>query len=239
MVFDCINLVTLILKLMWLNILEKKWNQHINEKGDHRFNEANVGFEEEVRNLKLQLEEKNEEIISLRQREIQNEDYSSRLARKLDRLMVENQNKAQKDLRKLSIRADFGAPVRWSLIPLKIQFLGDRMSLLEEKNRLNVENSNLKRQLDELSSRIKIDFHSNSNFIPPMLNGEQVIDQSDIRSINSQWERSLDRKSMRSLSDQSACGRGTLNQYLESDEEIDVRVHRMTISRVKINFVVS
>lgn len=108
------------------------------------------------------------------------------------------------------------------------------MSLLEEKNRLNVENSNLKRQLDELSSRIKIDFHSNSNFIPPMLNGEQVIDQSDIRSINSQWERSLDRKSMRSLSDQSACGRGTLNQYLESDEEIDVRVHRMTTFRVKI-----
>ena len=108
MVFDCINLVTfLIVKLIWQNILEKKWNQHINEKGDHRFNEANVGFEEEVRNLKLQLEEKNEEIISLRQREIQNEDYSSRLARKLDRLMVENQNKAQKDLRKWSIRADF------------------------------------------------------------------------------------------------------------------------------------
>ena len=63
----------------------------------------NVGFEEEVRNLKLQLEEKNEEIISLRQREIQNEDYSSRLARKLDRLMVENQNKAQKDLRMLLV----------------------------------------------------------------------------------------------------------------------------------------
>ena len=104
MVFDCIWWL-FIVKLNWLNILEKKWNQHINEKGDHRFNEANVGFEEEVRNLKLQLEEKNEEIISLRQREIQNEDYSSRLARKLDRLMVENQNKAQKDLRKWKQRA--------------------------------------------------------------------------------------------------------------------------------------
>ena len=80
--------------------LEKKWNQHISERGgEHRIHDVNAGFEEELRNLKLQLEEKNEEIISLRQREISNEDYSSRLARKLDRLMVENQNRAQKDLR--------------------------------------------------------------------------------------------------------------------------------------------
>ena len=50
--------------------------------------------------MKFNVEEKNEEIILLRQRESSNEEYSSRLARKLDRLMVENQSRAQKDLRK-------------------------------------------------------------------------------------------------------------------------------------------
>ena len=41
----------------------------------NRHNDMNAEFAEEVRNLKLQLEEKNEEIIGLRQREISNEDY--------------------------------------------------------------------------------------------------------------------------------------------------------------------
>ena len=95
------------------------------------------------------LEEKNEEIISWRQRETANEDYTSRLARKLDRLMVENQNRAQKDLR-------------------------ERMNLLDDKNRLSVENGNLKRQLEELGARLKVDqFHPNPNHIP-IINGEPV-----------------------------------------------------------------
>ena len=47
------------------------------------------------------------------------------------------------------------------------------MNLLEEKNRLNVENSNLKRQLDELGNRLKLDYQ-HSSYIPSMLNGEQV-----------------------------------------------------------------
>ena len=99
--------------------------------------------------MKLMLEEKNEEIISWRQRETANEDYTSRLARKLDRLMVENQNRAQKDLR-------------------------ERMNLLDDKNRLSVENGNLKRQLEELGARLKVDqFHPNPNHIP-IINGEPV-----------------------------------------------------------------
>ena len=48
------------------------------------------------------------------------------------------------------------------------------MNLLDEKNRLSVENSNLKRQLDELGSRLKPEYAPNPNFIPHMLNGEQV-----------------------------------------------------------------
>ena len=95
--------------------------------------------------MKLLLEEKNEEIISWRQRETANEDYTSRLARKLDRLMVENQNRAQKDLR-------------------------ERMNLLDDKNRLSVENANLKRQLEELGARLKVEFHPNPNI--PIINGE-------------------------------------------------------------------
>ena len=78
-----------------------------------------------------------------------NLDYTSRLARKLDRLMVENQNRAQKDLR-------------------------ERMNLLDDKNRLSVENANLKRQLEELGARLKVDqFHQNANHIP-IINGEPV-----------------------------------------------------------------
>ena len=110
-------------------ISEKKWNQHISEKGEHRHQDD--GHQDEIRNIKLLLEEKNEEIISWRQRETANEDYTSRLARKLDRLMVENQNRAQKDLR-------------------------ERMNLLDDKNRLSVENGNLKRQLEELGARLKV-----------------------------------------------------------------------------------
>ena len=71
------------------------------------------------------------------------------MARKLDRLMVENQNRAQKDLR-------------------------ERMNLLDDKNRLSVENANLKRQLEELGARLKVDqFHQNANHIP-IINGEPV-----------------------------------------------------------------
>ena len=63
--------------------------------------------------------------------------------------MVENQNRAQKDLR-------------------------ERMNLLDDKNRLSVENANLKRQLEELGARLKVDqFHQNANHIP-IINGEPV-----------------------------------------------------------------
>ena len=139
-------------------VLEKKWNQHITEKGDHH-RHSEEGHQDEIRNMKLLLEEKNEEIISWRQRETANEDYTSRLARKLDRLMVENQNRAQKDLR-------------------------ERMNLLDDKNRLSVENANLKRQLEELGARLKVEFHPNPNI--PIINGEPAYrDIPDVKVSNS------------------------------------------------------
>ena len=117
--------------------------------------------------MKLLLEEKNEEIISWRQRETANEDYTSRLARKLDRLMVENQNRAQKDLR-------------------------ERMNLLDDKNRLSVENANLKRQLEELGARLKVDahqaFHPNPNI--PIINGEPAY--RDIPDVKDDWYEELE-----------------------------------------------
>ena len=57
--------------------------------------------EERLNNLQMEISDKNEEISSLRARESQNEEYSSRLARKLDRIMAENHNRTQKELRKL------------------------------------------------------------------------------------------------------------------------------------------
>ena len=54
--------------------------------------------EERLNNLQMEVSDKNEEISSLRARESQNEEYSSRLARKLDRIMAENHNRTQKEL---------------------------------------------------------------------------------------------------------------------------------------------
>ena len=97
--------------------------------------------------LQMDAAEKNEEINSLRSREKSTEEYSARLARKLDRLMVENHQRTQKELR-------------------------DRMSLLEEKNRLAVENSQLRRQSEELSNRLIVE--NSFQAIPNLPGGYQV-----------------------------------------------------------------
>lgn len=151
--------------------------------------------EERLNNLQMEISDKNEEISSLRARESQNEEYSSRLARKLDRIMAENHNRTQKELRKLLefeiklhlfivIKNTFFTLVSkfdnrflcFNIIFYKINTSGDRMQLLEEKNRLGMENTSLRRQLDDLNARIKtFEFSMQNQYGPPiMTNGEQV-----------------------------------------------------------------
>ena len=64
----------------------------------------------------------------------------------------------------------------FNIIFYKINTSGDRMQLLEEKNRLGMENTSLRRQLDDLNARIKtFEFSMQNQYGPPiMTNGEQV-----------------------------------------------------------------
>lgn len=135
-----------------LELQEKRWTTHINEQKQSDFSintsEKNAReMQDRIHSIQMDLSEKNEEVNSLRSREKSTEEYSARLARKLDRLMVENHQRTQKELR-------------------------DRMNLLEEKNRLAVENSTLRRQVDELSSRM---IHEKSfQSIPSLPGGYQA-----------------------------------------------------------------
>ena len=61
----------------------------------------------------------------------------------------------------------FGKFVRTGSNVFKNVLPGDRMSLLEEKNRLAVENTTLRRQMEEVGNRI-------NPYIPHLSNGEQV-----------------------------------------------------------------
>ncbi|CAG5094309.1 Oidioi.mRNA.OKI2018_I69.XSR.g13440.t5.cds [Oikopleura dioica] len=135
-----------------LELQEKRWTSHVNEQKQSDFsinaNEKNVReMADRIHALQMDMAEKNEEINSLRSREKSTEEYSARLARKLDRLMVENHQRTQKELR-------------------------DRMSLLEEKNRLAVENSQLRRQIEELSNRIMVE--KSFQAIPSLPGGYQA-----------------------------------------------------------------
>ncbi|CBY23303.1 unnamed protein product [Oikopleura dioica] len=135
-----------------LELQEKRWTSHVNEQKQSDFsitaNEKNVReMADRIHALQMDMAEKNEEINSLRSREKSTEEYSARLARKLDRLMVENHQRTQKELR-------------------------DRMSLLEEKNRLAVENSQLRRQSEELSNRLMVE--NSFQAIPNLPGGYQV-----------------------------------------------------------------
>ena len=92
------------------------------------------------------------------------------------------------------------------------------MNLLEEKNRVVVENSNLKRQLDELGSRLS----QNPNFIPHMLNGEQVTAPSACMlymQATTLYCLLLLLYCIKPRCYQGSC----LNEYFESDDESDVR----------------
>ncbi len=88
-----------------LELQEKRWTSHVNEQKQSDFsitaNEKNVReMADRIHALQMDMAEKNEEINSLRSREKSTEEYSARLARKLDRLMVENHQRTQKELRK-------------------------------------------------------------------------------------------------------------------------------------------
>jgi hypothetical protein len=61
---------------------------------------SNRELEDKIHQLQLESTDKREEVLSLRAREKSNEEYSSRLARKLDRIMAENHNRTQKELSK-------------------------------------------------------------------------------------------------------------------------------------------
>ena len=87
-----------------LELQEKRWNNHINEQKQQNSknsskDKTNREFEERLHHMQIDVADKNEEISSLRSRESSNEEYSSRLARKLDRIMAENHNRTQKELR--------------------------------------------------------------------------------------------------------------------------------------------
>ena len=51
------------------------------------------------------------------------------------------------------------------------------MNLLEEKNRLAVENTTLRHQLDEIGNRMKkFDYGCQNTYVPPIMpNGDQVL----------------------------------------------------------------
>ena len=88
-----------------LELQEKRWTNHMTEQKNKNSasskDKSARENEERLNNLQMEISDKNEEISSLRARESQNEEYSSRLARKLDRIMAENHNRTQKELRKL------------------------------------------------------------------------------------------------------------------------------------------
>ena len=83
------------------------------------------------------------------------------------------------------------------------------MQLLEEKNRLGMENTSLRRQLDDLNARMKnFEFSMQNQYGPPiMTNGEQV------RILTNVSENLITKNNQKS----------TLNEYFESDDESSVR----------------
>ncbi|XP_060034587.1 liprin-alpha-4 isoform X11 [Erinaceus europaeus] len=108
---------------------DKLENELANKESLHRQAEERHGnIEEHLRQLEGQLEEKNQELARVRQREKMNEDHNKRLSDTVDRLLSESNERLQLHLK-------------------------ERMAALEEKGRLSEEIEKLRQEVDQLKGR--------------------------------------------------------------------------------------
>ncbi|XP_065738094.1 liprin-alpha-4 isoform X8 [Phocoena phocoena] len=108
---------------------DKLENELANKESLHRQAEERHGStEEHLRQLEGQLQEKNQELARVRQREKMNEDHGKRLSDTVDRLLSESNERLQLHLK-------------------------ERMAALEEKGRLSEEMEKLRQEVDQLKGR--------------------------------------------------------------------------------------
>ncbi|KAM9107141.1 liprin-alpha-4 isoform 10-T10 [Megaptera novaeangliae] len=108
---------------------DKLENELANKESLHRQAEERHGnIEEHLRQLEGQLQEKNQELARVRQREKMNEDHNKRLSDTVDRLLSESNERLQLHLK-------------------------ERIAALEEKGRLSEEIEKLRQEVDQLKGR--------------------------------------------------------------------------------------
>ncbi|XP_058903736.1 liprin-alpha-4 isoform X15 [Kogia breviceps] len=111
------------------DVNNKLENELANKESLHRQAEERHGnIEEHLRQLEGRLQEKNQELARVRQREKMNEDHNKRLSDTVDRLLSESNERLQLHLK-------------------------ERMAALEEKGRLSEEIEKLRQEVDQLKGR--------------------------------------------------------------------------------------